>query len=206
MDPCGTTHDDAEGTWSTRVDDATFHAMLKRAAAHSGYSARQRDAVEYRVGPDTLLRFTLQPKDDAPSPLGAQVSRTALVGARRMGLGGEGRRSASMLVRTYRSEHVPFSSFPCDANVQSAMRVRRLELRVHARARLVFEVKQPVDASAKRDCKGILGVRLEIDVSAAAVDGSSSEMQDLRRTVENTIHVVFMGLPRLVRSRLQKTT
>ena len=97
-----------------------------------------------------------------------------------------------LLARTFCHARLPFCAFPCDAPLHSARRVRRLELRVHARARLAFEVSTPLAGGPVTR-----HVRLEVDVGGDI----ARDLADLRRTVENTMHVVMLGLPRLLRRR-----
>lgn len=186
------------------VPRSEFEKMLERASRHRGYSGRQRDVHE-TVTRDT----TLQTWEDEGGRQQARVVRRRLVEARTMD-------GTPLLVRTYRREALPFSAFPCDAPVQSRRRVRRLELRVHRRARLVFEVSASTSTSCADDADPGASccarrVRLEIELTApppvprggsmAVRDfrgspgtAEDAELADLRRTVENTIQVVLLGL------------
>ena len=188
------------------VPRSEFEKMLERASRHRGYSGRQRDVHE-TVTRDTIL----QTWEDEGGRQQARVVRRHLVEARTMD-------GTPLLVRTYRREALPFSAFPCDAPVQSRRRVRRLELRVHRRARLVFEVSAAVSCADETDPSSASGgacthrVRLEVELTAppppprggnmavhdfrgSSGNAEDAELADLRRTVENTIQVVLMGMP-----------
>jgi hypothetical protein len=91
-----------------------------------------------------------------------------------------------LVVRTYHRETLPFCAFPCDAQLHDVRRVRRLELRVHARARLIFEA-----SSSSSTTPPVRGVRLEVDVGGA---WDEDDDDDLRRTVENTIQNVMLRM------------
>jgi hypothetical protein len=118
-----------------------------------------------------------------------------------------------LLFRSYRRVQLPYSSFPCDIVPDSIRRVRCLSLRVNPRTSLLFEVVQEEDAddseptgplgtdgsaprgadgSAPRGAGGAVPfrrVRVEMDVQRGAV-----EDDDIRRTVQNTIQVVLLGM------------
>jgi hypothetical protein len=119
-----------------------------------------------------------------------------------------------LLFRSYRRVQLPYSSFPCDIVPDSIRRVRCLSLRVNPRTSLLFEVVQEEDAddsepagplgadgSAPRGADGSAAprgaggavpfrrVRVEMDVQRGAV-----EDDDVRRTVQNTIQVVLLGM------------
>jgi hypothetical protein len=118
-----------------------------------------------------------------------------------------GSKGPKLLFRSYRRVQLPYSSFPCDIVPDSIRRVRCLSLRVNPRTSLMFEVVQEEDAD---DCepagprgtdgsaapRGAAGgavpfrrVRVEMDVQRGAV-----EDDDIRRTVQNTIQVVLLGM------------
>ena len=125
-----------------------------------------------------------------------------------------------LLFRSYRRVQLPYSSFPCDIVPDSIRRVRCLSLRVNPRTSLLFEVVQEededdseptgprgadgsaprgADGSAPRGADGsaprgggalpFRRVRVEMDVQRGAV-----EDDDVRRTVQNTIQVVLLGM------------
>jgi hypothetical protein len=205
---------DGSSGYSTDVPAAHFHAMLRRAAMHAGYSARQLDVVEYCARDVTLRMPTgclgcpgcpgcpgcLNETSGATTHAHAHAHAHATVTRRRLSeahpltSGGACPPGVALLARTYRIDHMPFCAFPCDAPLHSARRTRRLELRVHARARLVFETSAPLCGFSGRVVRR---VRLEVDVGGDV----ARDLSDLRRTVENTTHVVLLGLPRLLRRR-----
>jgi hypothetical protein len=190
--------------------------MLRRAAAHAGYTGRAHDHFEYKTR-DVTLTVPHSKREVPPSnrevPLSAAslrevpqgsaepseqpctVTRRRLLEHRPMIAEGTNTSSPSLLVRAYRTDRMPFCAFPCDAPLHSAVRRRRLELRVHARARLVFDVGLSMFPAAPEPARR---VRLEIDVAGAL---GGRDLDDLRRTVENTVHVVLLGMPRLIHRR-----
>lgn len=158
--------------YDTDVPRAEFHALLQRAARHQGYTARQRTHVAYVVRDLALVE-----EDGAGRH--QRLERRRLLDASEVP-------GAKVLAQTFERSAPPFAAFPCGARPHDMRRVTRLELRAHARARLVFE------ASRDRD-RGALTRRvfLEVDLDPR---GLAADMADLRRTVENTVQHVFMGL------------
>ncbi|GAX85680.1 hypothetical protein CEUSTIGMA_g13094.t1 [Chlamydomonas eustigma] len=151
----------------TGVDKAEFSELLERAARHPGYTASQEDLVE-ATWRDLRLVY--------PTRGAARLHRASLLSANLLP-------GAHLLVRKYRMDPLPFCEFPCDRDDEvHTRRIRRLELRVHRRATLVFDV-DPDDACRR--------VRIEIRRGECDED-------DLRRTVENTVQVVLLGMPRRV--------
>ena len=165
----------------TDVPKAEFDAMLARAAKHEGYKGRQRDVREFKVR-DVALAIQQHERG------AVGVERRSVCEVRKMD-------GTALVTRLYRREALPFSAFPCDAELHDVRRVRRLELRVHARARLVFEASKS-ELSATGEV--VRGVRLEIDVGARTAahqhNNNAEDWEDLRRTTENTIQNVLLGL------------
>lgn len=192
---------DGSSGYSTDVPAAHFQAMLRRAAMHAGYSVRHLDVVDY-CARDVTLRMPAGCLEESPEHEHehghghphATVTRRRLTEARPLTDGAAGPSAVALLARTYRLDRMPFCAFPCDAPLHAARRTRRLELRVHARARLAFETSAPLCGFSGRVVRR---VRLEVDVGGDV----ARDLADLRRTVENTVHVVLLGLPRLLRRR-----
>jgi hypothetical protein len=190
---------DGSAGYSADVPATLFRTMLRRAAAHAGYTGRAHDHFEYKTRDVTMTVPAASPSPCEP----CAVTRRRLVEHRPMiaegTLGHTNDHNPTLLVRAYRTERMPFCAFPCDAPLHSAVRRRRLELRVHARARLVFDVGlsmfQREFSVAPEPARR---VRLEIDVAGAL---GGRDLDDLRRTVENTVHVVLLGMPRLIHRR-----
>lgn len=186
---------DARGTMylGTDVPLGVFLAMIERAARHDGYKGCQRDIREIVAGDVCLSIAQQQQHEQQQQQHFFACERKALCEVREMP-------GTPLVVRTYRRERLPFAAFPCDAVPDRTSRVRRLELRVHGRARLVFDVAAGDDG----DQGGVVVVRsarLEIDLiprgfshTADGRDASTSDWDDLRRTTENTIQNVFLGM------------
>ena len=179
----------------TDVPEAEFDEMMRRAAAHAGYSPRASDVREMRTREFVLTHthmHTHTHNGDRHASVG--VRRRTLLEARVLP-------GTPLLVRTYRrSPTLGLSAFPCDSPLHSVCRVRRLELRVHSNARLVFEVRQEEGGGGPERCGDrrpvVRSVRLEADLPSGGRKNESFD-DDLRRTVENSIHVVMLGLPPL---------
>jgi hypothetical protein len=186
--------------YETDVPEAEFAAMLKRAAAHPGYSATAWHAYEVTSQGDVTLSYeqrglsvvdeNQQPqqlekdrdkdRDAASSPLCVRVTRKQLVSALDAPPG--------LLMRRYNRARLPVSEFPCEQPVLRARHVRRLTLRVHRLARLVFETEH----SRNGPDTVSRSVRVEVDVGGCGRGARMAE--DLQRTVQNTVHVVLLGM------------
>jgi hypothetical protein len=185
--PVGGIQEQSSGTTylSTDVPEADFTAMMQRAARHEGYKGRQRDLRETFSG-DVTLSYCASAGGSSSPPSATCERRTLCDVAEIPG--------TPLIVRTYRRERLACTAYPCDAEPDATMRSRRFELRVHARSTLLFEVKEPYGASA--GANQTRAVRLEIDVEprGGAKDRVDAEWDDLRRTTENTIQNVFLGM------------
>ena len=159
---------------SLDVPKDVFDAMLERAAKHRGYFGHQRDVYE-TVTRDAILHQWVSEKHQPPI-MNARVVSKQLVEAQPFD-------GTPLLVRTYQKSVHPFSAFPCDAPVHSNKRIRRLELRVHRDACLVFETMIASSSSTV-----VRRVHLEIEKKGRGSCG------DLQRTIENTIQVVLLGM------------
>ena len=162
---------------SLDVPKDAFDAMLERAAKHRGYFGHQRDVYETVTRDAILHQWVVQ-----PPIMNARVITKQLVEAQPFD-------GTPLLVRTYQKSVHPFSAFPCDAPVHSNKRIRRLELRVHRDACLVFETMIASSSSTV-----VRRVRLEIEKKWRGSGGGGGSCGDLQRTIENTIQVVLMGM------------
>ena len=220
----------AKGTLNVPKD--AFDAMLERAAKHRGYFGNQHDVHEIVTrdavlqqnlnlfsggpegpqkklhqkepflrgpdGPQKKLHQNISGPDvvQGPTTARARVISKQLVEARPF----EG---TPLLVRTYHRTIQPFSAFPCDAPVYSTRKVRRLILKVHRDARLVFETMISDDVMSNRSCpleipeipfekRGEAVRRVYIEIEKRG--GGNADAAILRRTIENTIQVVLLGM------------
>ena len=180
----------APGLYSADVPPESFRAALRRAARHRGYTARQSDLRVYVSGEHTLELPTAP--EDRVAGAGrsraheARVTRTRVLSAHELP-------GAPLLACTLQRDALPFSRFPCGAPVHDARVTRRLSLRVHRRARLVFETHRSDGAAPL-----VRSVYIAIDLDPA---GLAEDMDDLRRTVENTVHVVLLGARAIRRAK-----
>lgn len=168
--------DDATAAQVLNIDvpPAAFEAALTRAARHPGYVPRRhRHSVEH-VG-------ALERLDEG----GGRVS----VCARRC-LGATRLPGAPVVALQYEETRLPIAAFPCDARPHDVRRVEALALRVHRRARLVFEAHHGQDHPQGAVTRT---VRIDVDLRDLREDLASQGLRDLTRTVENTVHVVLMG-------------
>ena len=192
-------HGGATGTTylGTDVPEDDFASMLARAARHEGYKGNQRDVRETIAG-DVRLAYEDRGTAGilgAPSAAAVTCERRVLCEVREIP-------GTPLIVRTYRRDRMPSSAFPCDVKLDHAVRSRRLELRAHARSRLVFDVTSKVTDEHGGDVgerRVVRSVRMEIDVEARGGRGGSrgsigDDWEDLRRTTENTIQNVFLGM------------
>lgn len=158
--------------YDTNVPQHVFDAMLERAARHRGYSPiqeHQQDVHTYRSDNVTLEIFS-----DKQT---ARVTRSTLLDERAIP-------GTALVERTFlRSEPLPLYMFSCVRHTCAETKSRRLVLRVHQRARLVFEVVQELGCGDAARCTR----RVKIEV-----DGDRNDA-DLQRTLENSIHVVLLG-------------
>lgn len=180
---------------STDVPAADFVSMIERAAKHAGYKGSQRDYREFRVGDTSYSVAGGSPQADAAS-FHFACERRELCEVREIP-------GTPLVVRTYRRERLPFAAFPCDAEPDVVRRVRRLELRTHARARLIFDASADESSNASNDADAhehqhqhqqIRTVRLEIDIGGGGRGGGADDAEDLRRTTENTIQNVLLRM------------
>jgi hypothetical protein len=159
-------------TWTDIAPDA-YDAMLDRAARHAGYSVSSRDYLETRAH-DMCLQQTQHQK---PQQSGMRVWQRTLVRARIV-------TGLPIQIRTFQRCHRSLAAFPCDSPESAVtVKVRRLELRMHARARLVFETRTSAASSCYR----------QAFIEIALVPGQTTLPDDLMHTVENSVRVVFLG-------------
>lgn len=161
----------AEGVVNVNIPKHEFEAMMKRAACHSGYTATQKDIYECHFADGTVLNY-----DQGSSHM--WVIRKELK---------DYVYDRKLMMRKLMSTKVPISELSCCEQIVSKKFVRKLFLRVHKFAKLVFSVSRNSDA---KDDEQIRTVYLEIDARMIC-DG-------LKRTVQNTVQVVLLGLsPRI---------
>lgn len=199
---------DASGrvkVYDVDVPEPLFRAMLERAARHRGYAPSSQDLHAY-TNDAARFELTIDPEGSAP-PVG-RVWRSTLLEEREIP-------GTPLVERVYSRTHpLPLYMFSCNGGAGTAStKARRLILRVHKRARLVFEVVTiPAGADADATIDAVAGaggagaqggrkhesiarrVRIEIECDRETGDGTSRSLDaDTRRTVENTIQVVFLG-------------
>lgn len=161
------------------VPEDAFDKMMERAAKHPGYSASSLDLREIRTR-DTTLSFEMDKATHAPAKV--RVTRSSLVDACQL-------QGSQLLVRRYQRTPLQLPMFPHSAAPHTLYRARRLLLRIHRFARLVFESRA---SDAGRSTRR---VRVEIELRPNLGD---ADIADLQRTVENTIQVVLLGYKALV--------
>jgi hypothetical protein len=160
----------SEGVYDTNVPKEAFYRAMERASHHGGYSVRSTQFKSYHA------------RDMVLENLGHNAEHRV---HRMRGLSYEEIPGAPLVAVVCEKTRLPLSAFSCGAELHDTRYVRRLRLRVHRRARLVFD--------AYRNGEGAATVRriyLDIDV---APRGLADDMQDLKRTVENTVQVVLLG-------------
>jgi hypothetical protein len=210
--------DDHEGIakGSLNVPKDAFDAMLERAAKHRGYFGNQHDVHEIVTRDAVLNLFSggmpqnllSDPPAGDPQKLhqntsvsGTECARARVISKHLV----EARpfEGTPLLVRTYQRTVQPFSAFPCDAPVYSKRKVRRLDLKVHRDARLVFEtmISDTGDVmSNHRWPEGPalaelpFGKRNVVRRVYLEIEKRGGQAPDLRRTIENTIQVVLLGM------------
>ncbi len=171
----------------TDVSEAQFEAMLQRAARHPGYTPR-RDRHKATLWRD------LQMIDRGGGD--QTVSSRAVLGCSPLP-------GAPVVALISEDTPLPLAAFPCDALPHDVRDVSMVSLRVHAHARLVFAVHRGLDhpqgAAVRTVC-------LEVDLrpfvthhhgrqAGRRAQSLAADMNDLARTVENTVQVVLMGAP-----------
>jgi hypothetical protein len=170
------------GAYDTNVPPETFRAALERAAKHPGYSARTMQFKAYHA--DGGLVLEKRHESQQPPGRGAAVAVT-----RRRPLSWHELPGAPMFAVMYERTKLPFAAFSCEASARRDARcVRRLSLRVHRRADLIFETYVGGSSSSSKVVR-----RIYLDINLQP-DGLDADMPDLRRTVENTVHAVVMGV------------
>jgi hypothetical protein len=161
----------------TDIDAAAFDAMLDRAARHSGYSVSSRNFHETRS-----RAICMQQQNNNSQ---RRVMQQTLLRARNVP-------GMPLQIRTFARTHRSMAAFPCDSPESAiTVKVRRLELRMHARARLVFETRSSSSSSSSSSASCVRRAFIEIQL----VPGASSIPDDLMQTVENSVRVVFLAHP-----------
>ena len=159
-----------EGVVNVNIPKHDFERMMKRAASHSGYTATQKDIYECHFADGTVLNY-----DEGSSRMWALRKELKDYVC-----------DSQLMMRKLMITKVPMSELSCSEQVVSRKFVRRLYLRVHKFAKLVFSVSLAKGV----DQEQIRTVYLEIDARVLC-DG-------LKRTVQNTVQVVLLGLtPRI---------
>ena len=157
-----------DGVYDTNLSKPVFYGAMERAAKHAGYIARHRRFKAYYAN-DEVLELAKE---------GAKVSRRRLKAV--LDLPG-----APMFACLYERELTTFSTFCCGQRPHDVRYVSKVSLRAHQRAKLVFETYQNDVGNIVRR----IYVELDLDPK-----GLSDDMPTLRRTVENTVHAVFLGI------------
>jgi hypothetical protein len=160
------------GAYDVNIPEETFDRMMQRAAQHAGYSATSREFKSWHAR-DVVFENGGTPRD-------VRTIRKRCLATHELP-------GAPMVICVYDRESLPFSSFTgCStAACLDSRHVRRLALRVHRRTKLVFECY--VNAA------GTMVRRVFVELSLEP-EGLASDLTDVRRTIENTVHGVLMGL------------
>jgi hypothetical protein len=160
------------GVYSVDVPRDLFTTIMERASRHAGYRAAHRQLKSYHSRDLVLEKCEGGQHEDVRVVRKRVLSWHELPGA-------------PLYAVMYERTRVPFSAFSCGAELQDTRYVRRLSLRVHGRAKLVF------DAYANPGGKTVRRIYVEVSLDP---NGLSADMPDLRRTVENTVQAVLMGV------------
>lgn len=154
--------------YSLDVPKPLFDAMMERAARHRGYTPFSEDLHVYRSDNTTL--------EIRGGSGGARSFKSTLVAEREI-------QGTPLVERTYmRTNPLPMYMFSCARNATSSLfKVRRLSLRIHKFARIVFEV-------VSRENDEDIFRRIFIETTK-----NRESDRDIQRTVENTIQVVILG-------------
>lgn len=162
-------------TWTDIQSDA-FDAMLDRAARHMGYSVSSRDYLETRSHDLCICQQQQQQQ--------MRVWQRTLVQARMVS-------GLPIQIRTFQRAQRSLAAFPCDSPESAVtVKVRRLELRMHARARLVFETRSSSNSSSSSSS---IPFHRQAFIEIQLLPGQTALPQDLMFTVENSVRVVFLG-------------
>lgn len=171
-----------DGVYDTALPRPVFDELMSRAAQHMGYSTG-RGLIKLRAY--HYRDLVLEDEDGAQ-----RVIQKRLLSAQELP-------GAPVLACAFDRQRLPFSAFPCDSPLHDVRTVHRIALRIHARARLVFEHAV--------NTEGVSSHRVFIDVQLPRGDNrvcGAGELDELKRTVENTVQHVFMGLAPGPRKRL----
>lgn len=165
--------------YETGLSQRTFDTLLSRAVRHRGYTPKAVDAwVTTLAGCEGNVNVVdvISPHPAEEKTLGYEtklVDETSI--------------APLVLVRRFDRTRVPLSHLPCAQAPVWQARVRRLELRVHEGARLVFECLRPTLYDRGGD--EFRRVRIELEVNHTKTQAHA----DIARTIENTVQVVFLG-------------
>jgi len=161
--------------YDSNVPKEMFDAMLERAARHKGYCASWVDLHVFHSSNVTLEEYV-------------NINRLACVTKRKLV---EERPLAGcpFVERAFtQMTNLPLTAFSC-GTLCGVVKMRRLQLRVHARAHLVFEVASvPAGDGAGASVSDCIR-RVRVEISDADRHGDA----DIQRTVENTVQVVLLG-------------
>ena len=164
-----------EGVYDMDVPKDVFYAIMRRAARHDGYSAKHRQFKSYHSR-DAVLEIGSVHKD-------VRVVRRRVLSMHEIP-------GAPLVACIYDCDRrAAFSSFSCGAKLHDVRHVRRLALRAHRRAMLVFEVHRNDVGKVVR--RVFVEIALDEDGKGQSL---ASEMPDLRRTVENTVHLTILSV------------
>ena len=200
------------GVYDTNVPKDAFQEALKRAvlsgyrpaftqqhSAEAASQARHSDLKVYRAR-DMIMEAQVdaqqpQPHEGGGAPLPARHR----VLCRRLLQAYDLPGGAPVLACLYAQDRMPFHAFSCGAHLHDVRRVRRLVLRMHGRANLVFEVSQKDQPGAAV----VRTIRIEVALPAATgpqrvADGDGSAVRAarsdsaLKRCVEQVVQTVMM--------------
>ena len=159
-----------EGVYSINVSREDFSTVMERASRHAGYGPAHSQLKSYHFRDLVLEKFEGEHN--------IRVTRKRMLAWHELP-------GAPLYAVMYERNKVPLSAFSCGAEMHDTRYVRRLSLRIHGRAKLVF------DAYVNPGGKTVRRIYLEVSLHP---NGLTADMPDLRRTVENTVQAVLMGV------------
>ena len=154
----------------TQLSEAVFSALLDRASKHMGYGPSHHRFRSFHAA-------DIEMEQPASAEHRVRVRRKRLRSAFQLP-------GAPVRVHVLEVVPLPFTAFDNSASALHDVReVERLALRMHRRARLIFE--RHVNRA------GMVVHRVFIDVDLGGA-GLEADMPDLKRTVENTVQAIFV--------------
>ena len=166
----------SEGVYDTDVPKDLFNEIMRRASRHDGYGVKHSQYKSYHTC-NTILEVGASHKD-------VRVVRRHLLSMHEIP-------GAPLIACLYDNDfRAAFSSFSCGGKLHDVRHVRRLSLRAHKRARLVFEVHRNDVGKVVR--RVLVEITLDDDHNHHG-PSLASDMPELRRTVENTVHLTILA-------------